>query len=178
MRRRPAWLLIGEGLDESATRVLVSRASIVLPDLGVAMVGPPDDWKRCERWTRRGCRVYLSSSSDLKRCVNVMQASVAYGVLLIDRALQDSALSEVRRLPAGINLTPREQQVLTLVRVGRSNGEIAYKLKLREHTVETHVQHLRNKLGARNRVELVSRAVALGLEPRSPANGNGGRLGR
>lgn len=52
-------------------------------------------------------------------------------------------------------LTPREQEVLSLVAVGLTNGEIARDLHLSASTVKNHVMGIRAKLGARDRVQLV-----------------------
>jgi DNA-binding CsgD family transcriptional regulator len=60
-------------------------------------------------------------------------------------------------------LSPREREVLALVARGRSNREIAKALIVTEHTAKYHVAQLLNKLGAGNRAEAVTRAVAAGL---------------
>src|SRR5262249_56247306 len=44
-------------------------------------------------------------------------------------------------------LTRREQDVAVLVARGLSNGEIAGELVIAPRTVETHVQHIMDKLG-------------------------------
>jgi DNA-binding NarL/FixJ family response regulator len=59
-------------------------------------------------------------------------------------------------------LSPREREVLGLVALGRSNREIAEVLIVTEHTAKYHVAQLLNKLGAGNRAEAVTRAVAQG----------------
>lgn len=51
-------------------------------------------------------------------------------------------------------LSPRERQVLDLLRLGRTNREIAAELFLSERTVESHVARLPHKLGLRARREL------------------------
>lgn len=43
-------------------------------------------------------------------------------------------------------LTPREREVLLLLTAGKSNRQIAEELGVSENTVETHVQHVLNKL--------------------------------
>lgn len=50
-------------------------------------------------------------------------------------------------------LTPREHEVLGLLRTGRSNKEIAAILRASTRTVDTHVRHIFAKLRVANRVE-------------------------
>ncbi len=51
-------------------------------------------------------------------------------------------------------LTTREEEVLAVVAVGRTNAEIADELYISLSTVKTHLASLMNKLGVRNRVEM------------------------
>ncbi|MFZ4516211.1 MAG: LuxR C-terminal-related transcriptional regulator [Acidimicrobiia bacterium] len=60
-------------------------------------------------------------------------------------------------------LTRREREVLALLAEGRSNRELADALFVTLATVKTHLAHVYTKLGAKNRNEAISRAVALGL---------------
>lgn len=64
-------------------------------------------------------------------------------------------------------LSNRELEVLTLVGTGASRSQIAEALVLSEGTVRAHLDHLRIKLGARNRVDLalVARQAGLGFTP-------------
>ncbi len=59
-------------------------------------------------------------------------------------------------------LTEREREVLSLLATGHSNGEIASELFLGEATVKTHVSNLLQKIGARDRVQLVVWAHTVG----------------
>lgn len=52
------------------------------------------------------------------------------------------------------HLTPREIEVLHLVRQGRSNAEIAERLGCALKTAEHHVTNLLDKTGCRGRIEL------------------------
>jgi DNA-binding CsgD family transcriptional regulator len=57
--------------------------------------------------------------------------------------------------PAALHgLTEREREVLDLVAVGRTYGEIARTLMISEKTVSTHISHLLAKTGTGSRVEL------------------------
>ncbi|MBV9606900.1 MAG: PAS and helix-turn-helix domain-containing protein [Solirubrobacterales bacterium] len=57
-------------------------------------------------------------------------------------------------------LTERERQVLGMVAEGRGTAWIAAELGVSNSTVETHVRHVLEKLGARNRAH----AISLGLQ--------------
>ncbi|MCU7722323.1 response regulator transcription factor [Actinoplanes sp. KI2] len=60
-------------------------------------------------------------------------------------------------------LTDREREVLTLVARGRSNEELAAELVISPLTAKTHVSHIRTKLGAHDRAQLVMLAYESGL---------------
>ncbi len=63
----------------------------------------------------------------------------------------------------GQALTGREREVLGLLGKGSSNREIAAELYVTVATVKTHLAHIYDKLGARNRNEALREAVARGL---------------
>lgn len=60
-------------------------------------------------------------------------------------------------------LTPRELDLLQLAARGRGGPQIAYELVLSPATVKTHFENIYAKLGTRDRVEAVAKAMRLGL---------------
>jgi DNA-binding NarL/FixJ family response regulator len=60
-------------------------------------------------------------------------------------------------------LTPREQEVLALLARGLGNKQIAWELRVTEHTVKYHVSAVYAKLGASSRTEALRRGIESGL---------------
>lgn len=64
-----------------------------------------------------------------------------------------------RPIAGWASLTPKELEVVSLVAAGASNPEIARRLFISRHTVETHVKHIFAKLGVDSRVALAGEAL-------------------
>jgi DNA-binding NarL/FixJ family response regulator len=96
--------------------------------------------------------------------------AAADGGALLSPAVTSRLLAEFARRPAPARepaelarLTPREREVLDLVIRGRSNDEIARYLVVSQSTVKTHVTHVLDKLGLRDRVHAVVYGYEHGL---------------
>jgi len=97
---------------------------------------------------------------------------IANGDALLAPAVTRSVIEEfVRRdapapaaLPPAVEeLTPREREVLDLLAAGLSNPEICARLVISEATAKTHVARILQKLGVRDRVQVVIYAYESGL---------------
>lgn len=96
---------------------------------------------------------------------------VARGEALLAPAVTRSVIEEFSRMPARRaarpaelrDLTPREQQVLDLLIRGLSNTEICRVLVISDATAKTHVARILQKLGLRDRVQVVIYAYERGL---------------
>jgi two-component system response regulator FixJ len=69
-------------------------------------------------------------------------------------------------------LTRTEVCVLHLILAGRTNGEMAYELSRSPRTIETHRRNIMQKVGAAGLVDLVRRAVSMGIS--SPQGNSSG----
>jgi FixJ family two-component response regulator len=78
-----------------------------------------------------------------------------------DRRIQESAALKTRaRFEA---LTPREQEVFSLVTAGMMNKQVAGELGVSEITAKVHRGNVMRKTGARSLADLVRMADALGI---------------
>ena len=59
--------------------------------------------------------------------------------------------------PSTEKLTPREEEVLQQIAQGARSKEVADALKIAVPTVQTHLQHIYQKLHARSRSEAVAK---------------------
>jgi len=119
---------------------------------------------------RAGASGFLLKDVDRQRLVDAVQ-SVAAGEALVAPSVLERLVSHyVERPPTGVtrpaflaDLSARELEVLRLVGRGLSNGEIAEELVISLATVKTHIRHLLQKLGLRDRVQAVVLAHEHGL---------------
>ncbi len=74
-------------------------------------------------------------------------------------------------------LTHRERQVLVLVTQGRSNRQIADRLRMSEGTVKGHVSRMMAKIGADNRVQAALVGYEAGLVGRESDGRSAGEPG-
>jgi len=112
-----------------------------------------------------GADGYLLKATDPEAlCQAIRQVAAGQSILSpeITARVMRVATQGWSRQPA-IKLSPREQDVLSLLARGATTAEIAATLIIAESTVKTHVHHLLEKLGAANRTEAVAKATTLGL---------------
>ncbi|MGH9353401.1 MAG: response regulator transcription factor [Terriglobia bacterium] len=92
--------------------------------------------------------------------------SAAEGLIVVHPAMiGPEADGLVLRNPDGPapQLTAREREILTMLAEGLGNKEIAWRLKISEHTVKFHVSSIFTKLDVSSRAEAVSLGFRLGL---------------
>ncbi len=134
------------------------------PGLRLIVIGPEGDDKLILDSIMAGARAYLdlkASPRVVRKAVDVVTSGSIWAprpILsqLIDRLLDVPDSSLTNEPP---HLTEREQQVLELILVARSNREIAQQLGIEERTVQAHVGRLMRKTGAGNRINLLMRAT-------------------
>jgi len=130
------------------------------PDARIIMLSSSDSDGEIKRALRSGAAGYVLKSMPQDQLLNVIR-SVHAGKRQVPAevaALLAEHLGEE-------DLTPRELQVLQLIRDGRKNKQIADQLSISENTVNFHIKNIVDKLGANDRTHAVTIAVRRGLLP-------------
>ena len=122
------------------------------PDARVVVVSAPMSFRQVRVLLTEGVHAFVRED-EAERALHAAVLAAAAGLLALPGDLRQSMVKPV--------LSSREKQVLSLVVLGLTNGEIARKLHLTESTVKSHLSSSFTKLGARSRGE----ATALILDP-------------
>jgi DNA-binding NarL/FixJ family response regulator len=147
------------GLDGiEATRALAGPA--VADPLAVVVITTFDLDEYVYAALRAGARGFLLKDAGPALLAQAVHAAANGDALIAPsittrllRAFADAGPGAPPRQPIEA-LTDREEQVLTAVARGLTNGEISEALYITLSTVKTHIASLMGKLGARNRVEI------------------------
>ncbi len=118
---------------------------------------------------RAGASGYVPKRAAPDELVSAVHAASRGEVFLYPSLAGRLVQDYLQRGPAGERdaaedeLTPREQEVLTLIAEGYSNNEIADRLVISAKTVDRHRENIMRKLNLHNRVDLVKYALRKGL---------------
>ena len=135
------------------------------PDTTVLLLSMYDDERYFFDGLKAGASGYVLKRAADDELIEAVRA-VAEGRPFLSAATQGSIIREwlerAEEQPRD-PLTPRELDVVKLIAEAYTNKQIAEILKVSEKTVESHRANVLQKLGMRDRVELVRYAIRRGL---------------
>ncbi len=144
------------------------------PAIRVIMLTAFSDPERIFAAMKAGAVGYLIKNARADQIIEAI-GRVANGEAILPPEVASRFLEEFqrdrgeeRRREAVAGLTPREEEILTLLATGDSNREIAKGLFISEQTVKSHVANIFRKLEINDRTQAAVLAVRLGLERRDP----------
>jgi len=121
---------------------------------------------------RAGASGFVLKDDPAEQLISAVR-TVAAGNALLSPAVTKRVIRQFTRItrpapPKELGeLTEREREILRLIATGLSNAEIGRGLYISETTVKTHVTHILQKLGLRDRVQAVVLAYQAGLFERA-----------
>jgi DNA-binding NarL/FixJ family response regulator len=132
------------------------------PDTQVLILSMHDDERYLYEALRAGASGYVLKSAAGEDLLDAVRAA-ARGEPFLTPSAQQTLIRDFLARGEQPELTPREQEVVKLIAEAHTNREIAGILHLSEKTVESHRANVLQKLGMRDRVELVRYAIRHGL---------------
>lgn len=115
-----------------------------------------------------GARAVLSQESSAEEIIAaVYAAALGFAVVRAERVeAATRANTDIHRQTYDTPhqaLSPREREVLGMLAEGLGNKEVAWRLKISEHTVKFHINSIFQKLNASSRTEAVTTGIRYGL---------------
>jgi DNA-binding NarL/FixJ family response regulator len=142
-----------------ATHEIKSQA----PQTQVLILSMHDDERYLFEALRAGASGYVLKRAADQDLVDAVRAADRGEPFLTPSAQEALIRDFIARGEEPSELTPREQEIVKLIAEAHTNKEIAEILHLSEKTVESHRANVLQKLGMRDRVELVRYAIRRGL---------------
>lgn len=151
------------GLD--ATR----RIRDALPQTQVLILTVHDREDYLYNALQAGASGYILKGADVHDLVGAIRTVFRGDTFMYPKMATKLVADYLRRVRAGEGteeferLTEREKEILKLLAEGYTNKEIAGALQITPHTVQTHREHLFQKLNIHSRTELLKYALRKGL---------------
>jgi DNA-binding NarL/FixJ family response regulator len=155
-------LKTGNGIE------LIKRIRAMYPSVKILVLSGFDESLYGERSLRAGAMGYLHKQESSEKLIDAL-TSIIRGRRYVSPALADrlvtQALADRTDTPSVVDtLSDRELQIFRMIGDGLTTGNIAQRLHVSTHTIDTHRENLKKKLGVSNAAELNRKAVQWVLE--------------
>ena len=157
-RTRPDVILMDQRLPgASGTEALIAIRS-EFPHARIMMLTTSSGDIEIQRALRAGATAYVLKSTPKNELLRIIR-TVSMG----RKHIPSDVASSVAEHMGQEDLTPRELEVLELIREGNKNKQIADQLSISETTVNFHIKNIVDKLQANDRTHAVTIALRRGL---------------
>lgn len=159
---KPHVVTIECSTEEGEGWTLAGRLREAYPSLGIVVLTADDSDQMLFRALNVGVSAFVSKQAPIPDVVAAIRHAAAAPQSFSAAGLAE-ALRRKQQTTERLALSPRERQILHLLRDGMSVPAVAEQLFVSLSTAKTYVARLYDKLGARNRAQALMTAVKLGL---------------
>lgn len=166
---KPDMILMDIGLPDMSGIDAAREIKSLWPDISIVALTIHEDQEYFFKMLEAGASGYVPKRAAPEELLTAIRVAASGGVYLYPSLakllVKDYLFNEQ---PNGDedslnDLTPREQEVLTLLADGDSNNDIADKLSISPKTVSRHRENIMRKLNLHSRTELVKYAIRKGI---------------
>ena len=147
---------------------LVKRIKAVDPKVKMLVVSAFQESLYAERAMRAGANGYVNKQESDKTIIEAIRVVLKGERYVSDEMTQrlvSQALGKRSETQDPVELlTDRELEIFRLIGSGVTTGAIAEQLFLSTHTIDTHRENIKRKLGVKTGAELARRAIQFMLE--------------
>jgi DNA-binding NarL/FixJ family response regulator len=155
---RPSIMLLDMRLPDASGLVVLRAVLSQFPQARVVMLSTYGGDFEIQQALEGGASGYILKSCDHDELVSVIRAVHA------GRKYVPSEVAQTLAQHLGTEaLTQREVQILREVALGTRNGEIGRRLAISQDTVKSHMRHILDKLGAKDRAQALAIAIRRGI---------------
>jgi len=152
----------GDGIE------LIKRIKALNPTVKMLVVSAFQESLYAERAMRIGALGYLNKQESNEKLIHAIRTVLKgerYASVELTQRLVAQALGKRSETQSPIEqLTDRELEIFRLIGAGISTGAIAEQLFLSTHTIDTHRENIKRKLGTKSGAELNRLAIQTVLE--------------
>jgi DNA-binding NarL/FixJ family response regulator len=164
----PDLMIVDISLKSGHGIELIKQVKARHPAVKMLVVSGFQESLYAERALRAGAMGYLNKQESNEKVIEAIR-TVLHGERFVSpettRRLVAQALSGRDDAKSPIeHLTDRELEIFRMIGQGLTSGAIAKQLHLSTHTIDTHRENIKRKLGAKTAAELSSQAVQWLLE--------------
>lgn len=162
--RVPDVVLLDINLPDISGIEITKRLKTDYPETGVLILSMYNTEDYIFNAIRAGAKAYLPKTTnrkELEEAVNAVYRGEEYFSHSISNIILRSFIRQAKDVESGKDnhLTVRETEILRLFAGGLSNQEIADQLFISVRTVESHKNHIMQKLELKSTVDLVKFAI-------------------
>lgn len=167
-KTNPHLIIVDISLKSGHGIELIKRVHAKYPKIKMLVASGFQESLYAERALRAGALGYLNKQDSGEKVIEAIQT-----VLKGERFVSDEITKKLVAQALGNRadmadpmelLTDRELEIFRMIGNGQTSGAIANELMLSNHTIDTHRENIKRKLGFKNAAELTRRAVQFLLE--------------
>ena len=157
-KTRPDITLMDLRLPDMSGIAAMTAIRAEFPDARIIILTTFEGDVEIQRALAGGARAYLIKSTPLAEFVDVIRKVERGRTYLPSQIAQNLA----QHIGSDV-LSEREVEILTHVADGNRNRDIGARLAISEDTVKSHLRHILEKLGAKDRTEAVAIGIRRGI---------------